>query len=410
MLASLFAGISGLSANATAMTVIGDNIANVNTTAFKSNRSEFANILSTSLGGESAMSKVGRGVDLWSVNAQWTQGSLENTASNTDLAINGKGFFIVQEDSGTNYYTRAGNFTFDKDGYLVNPDGLRLQGYQFDTNGSLGAITDIYVPGERVSPPSATTEFSFDMNLNSGAQAGDTYTTSQTVYDSLGNAIPLTLTFTKQAAAGTWTATGTIPSTAGSAVAFNGGANLALTFDANGVMTTPAADVTVGLTLINGASPLAMTWDIVDANGTILGDVTGYASASATTFQSQNGYPSGSLRSVDVDENGIVTATYSNGEMMPLFQVALADFPSYEGLSKMGRNLYAESVASGQALPGIAGTGRLGSFAPSCLEMSNVDLAAEFVKMITTQRAFQANSRVITASDEILQELINIKR
>jgi flagellar hook protein FlgE len=128
MIASLYAGITGLSANATAMTVIGDNIANVNTTAFKSNRSQFANILSTSLGGESATSGVGRGVEFWGVNAQWTQGSLENSDSPTDLAINGKGFFMVQDASGSNYYTRAGNFTFDKDGYLVNPDGLQLQG------------------------------------------------------------------------------------------------------------------------------------------------------------------------------------------------------------------------------------------------------------------------------------------
>lgn len=410
MIASLYAGISGLSANATAMTVIGDNIANVNTTAFKSNQSQFANILSTSLGGESAMSKVGRGVELWSVNAQWTQGSLENTASNTDLGINGKGFFIVQEDNGTNYYTRAGNFTFDKEGYLINPDGLRLQGYQLDTNGNLGVITDIYIPGERVSPPAATTEFTFDVNLNAATQAGDTYTTSQTVYDSLGNAIPLTLTFTRQAAAGSWTATGSIPSTAGSAVTFNGGASLALTFDANGVLTAPAADVAVGLTLTNGASPLTVSWNLIDANGNSYGDITGYSSDSATTFQYQDGYPAGSLRSVDIDEDGIVTATYSNGEMTPLYQVALADFPSYEGLSKMGRNLYAESMASGQILPGIAGTGRLGNFAPSCLEMSNVDLSEQFVEMITTQRAFQANSRVITSSDEILQELINIKR
>jgi flagellar hook protein FlgE len=138
--------------------------------------------------------------------------------------------------------------------------------------------------------------------------------------------------------------------------------------------------------------------------------VTGFATDSGTTFQYQNGYPAGMLRSISVDEQGVVTATYSNGEMTPVFQVALADFPSYEGLSKMGSNLYAQSMSSGQALPGTAGTGRLGNIAPGSLEMSNVDLAEEFVKMITTQRAFQANSRVITTSDEILQELINIKR
>jgi flagellar hook protein FlgE len=183
-----------------------------------------------------------------------------------------------------------------------------------------------------------------------------------------------------------------------------------IVFDANGNMTSPAADVAVNLALTNGATPLATTWTMLDATGVSLGDITGYASESGTTFQYQDGYPAGSLRSISVDETGVVTATYSNGEMTPMFQAALVDFPSYDGLAKMGRNLYAESIASGQALPGVAGTGRLGSVAPSSLEMSNVDLAEEFVKMITTQRAFQANSRVITSSDEILQELINIKR
>jgi len=410
MIASLYAGISGLSAQATAMTVIGDNIANVNTTAFKSNTSHFANILSSSLGGESATSGVGRGVEFWGASAQWTQGSLENSANSTDLAINGKGFFMVEDTTGSRFYTRAGAFSFDKEGYLVNPDGLKLQGYQLDRSGNVGSITDIYIPGERISPPSATTEFNFDINLSSTAVAGDTYTTSQTVYDSLGNAVPMTLTFTRQAAARTWAVTGSIPTTAGTGVTFGGAASTNIVFDATGAMITPAADVAVALALNNGATtPLSLTWDFYNA-GVSHGDVTGFSSTSGTTFQYQDGYPAGSLRSIGVDEEGGVTATYSNGEMTPLFQVSLVDFPSYDGLTKMGRNLYAESLGSGQALPGVVGNGRLGSIAPSSLEMSNVDLAQEFVKMITTQRAFQANSRVITSSDEILQELINIKR
>jgi flagellar hook protein FlgE len=412
MIASLYAGISGLSANATAMTVIGDNIANVNTTAFKGNRSHFANILSSSLGGESATGNVGRGVEFWGTNAQWTQGSLENSSNPTDLAINGKGFFMVQDPGGANYYTRAGSFTFDKYGYLVNPDGMKLQGYQIDAAGNVGAITPVYIPGERISAPSATTEFNFDINLDSGSVLNDTYTTAQTVYDSLGNAVPVTFTFTKTAVAGQWTVAASIPSTAGSAVAMTSGgaAFTTITFDASGAMVLPAADVNVALTLTNGAtSPAAMRWDLYDGT-TSRGDVTGYATDSGTTFQYQDGYPAGTLRSITVDDMGVVTATYSNGEMTPVFQVALADFPSYDGLSKMGNNLYAESMSSGQALPSTAGTGRLGNISPQSLEMSNVDLAEEFVKMITTQRAFQANSRVITTSDEILQELINIKR
>ena len=411
MIASLYAGISGLSANATAMTVIGDNIANVNTTAFKSNRAHFANILSTSLGGEAATANVGRGVEFWGATAQWTQGSLENSSSPTDLAINGKGFFMVQDPNGLRYYTRAGNFVFDKQGYLVNPDGYRLQGYQLDTDGNIGSITSIYIPGERVAPPRATGNFNFDINLSSTAVAGDSYTTAQTFYDSLGNAIPVTFTFTRQAADRTWSVSASIPATAGSGVTIDGGASLTIVFDENGAMTSPAADVPLTLTLTNGAaSPQVVTWDLYNPTGGSFGDITGYASASGTTFQYQDGYPPGMLRGISIDESGIVTAAYSNGEMTPMFQLALVDFPSYDGLTKMGKNLYAESLDSGQALIGTAGTGRLGSVAPSSLEMSNVDLAEEFVKMITTQRAFQANSRVITSSDEILQELINIKR
>jgi len=421
MIASLYAGISGLNANATAMTVIGDNIANVGTTAFKSNRSHFANILSSSLGGDSATGNVGRGVEFWGTNAQWTQGSLENSSNATDLAINGKGFFMVQDAGGANYYTRAGSFTFDKEGYLVNPDGMRLQGYQIDASGNIGAITSVYIPGERTSAPSPTTELNFDINLNAAAIVGDTYATAQTVYDSLGNAVPVTFTFEKTGP-GAWTVLGSIPGTGGTGVTIGGyptglgtppaTAGMPITFDASGKMLTPTADVTIVVPGTNGGNALSLTWDLYDAAATPVshGDMTGFAADSGTTFQYQNGFPAGTLRSISVDEQGVVMATYSNGEMTPMFQVALTDFPSYDGLNKMGSNLYAASLASGQALPGIAGTGRLGNISPQSLEMSNVDLAEEFVKMITTQRAFQANSRVITTSDEILQELINIKR
>ena len=151
-------------------------------------------------------------------------------------------------------------------------------------------------------------------------------------------------------------------------------------------------------------------WDLFDTAGATNGDLTQYAADSTTNFNTQDGYTAGSLRGVSVDENGFVTGAYSNGELTPLYQVVLTDFPSYFGLSKMGNNLYAESRASGQAMPGVPLSGSLGSISPSAIEMSNVDLAQEFVKMITTQRAFQANSRVITTSDEILQELISLKR
>jgi len=409
MIGSLFAGISGLNANSTAMTVIGDNIANVNTTAFKSNRASFANVLSQSLGGGGG-SDIGRGVDFWGTTPVWSQGSLENTASPMDMAINGRGFFEVTDDSGSSFYTRAGEFTFNNEGQLVNPDGLVLQGYAVqsvapDGTLTLGSIADIQIPTESTTPPSATTEFSVDVNLNSGALVGDGYSTTITVYDSLGNDIPLAVDFVKTGNnAWTWQATSPLAS------AITPAGPTAITFDAATGELNNGTDPTIAMTLSNGATMPTLTWDLYDAGGVTNGDITQYASPSTTSFQTQDGYPAGMLRSVSVDEAGVVTGAYSNGQLVPLFQVALVDFPSYYGLNKMGNNLYSASLESGDAMPGIPGTGRLGSISPSSIEMSNVDLAQEFVKMITTQRAFQANSRVITTSDEILNELINIKR
>ena len=253
---------------------------------------------------------------------------------------------------------------------------------------------------------------SIDVNVDSAAAIGDTYNTSITVYDTLGNSIPLTLTFEKIVGGGTgreWQVTGSVPASV-NGTGTVGITNNILTFDNLGNLNN-SADPSVTINgLASGAADITINWDIFDAGGVTNGDITQYAAPSTTTFQTQDGYPAGSLRSIAIDEAGVVTGSYSNGQLTPLFQVALVDFPSLHGLTKLGHNLYAESLNSGQPLPGTPGSGTLGSISPSALEMSNVDLAQEFVKMITTQRAFQANSRVITTSDEVLTELINIKR
>ncbi|MBW2518148.1 MAG: flagellar hook protein FlgE [Deltaproteobacteria bacterium] len=415
MIGSLFAGISGLNVNSKALTVIGDNIANVNTTAFKSNRSSFANILSQSLAGTGA-SEIGRGVEFWGITPMWSQGSVENTANPTDMAINGAGFFVLRDNANSEFYTRAGDFTFDRDGYLINPDGLFVQGYEVTTVAAdgtmtLGNITDINVPGQSTTPPHASSTFTIDVNLDAGADVLDTYSSTVIVYDSLGNGIPVTLTFEKQAV-NSWDVSVSVPAGTVTDPATDVVIDVAnYTFDGADGSLLNNADPQITLSdLISGADDLVLVWDLVDAAGVTHGDLTQYASPSTTTFQTQDGYPSGVLRGVSVDEFGVVTGSYSNGQLTPLYQVLLADFPNYYGLSKMGKNLYAESRDSGQPLDGVPQSGRLGSISPSAIEMSNVDLAQEFVKMITTQRAFQANSRVITASDEILAELINIKR
>jgi len=373
MIGSLSAGISGLNANAKAMTVIGDNIANVNTTAFKANRSSFANLLSQSLIGASS-GDIGRGVEFWGTSAVWSQGNVESTASPTDMAVNGKGFFILQDNSGLNFFSRAGEFAFDRNGDLVNPDGLYVQGYEVtavaaDGTLSLGNISAINIPGESTDPPNPTTEFTVDVNLDARAVQNDTYSTSMSVYDSLGNAIPLTITFTKQAAANTWIATASVPAT----VAAPGDVsitNSTLTFTATGGLTGGGSDPVITVNnLLTGASALSISWDIFDASAPTVsnGDITQYASASTTTFQTQNGYSSGALRGVDVDEEGVVTGIYSNGQLTPLFRIALADFPNYYGLQKLGQNLYQESRASGQALPGVPQEGTLGAINPQTI-------------------------------------------
>lgn len=410
MIKSLYSGVSGLKANTDAMAVIGDNIANVNTTGFKGSDSSFANVLNQSMGGGSG-NQIGSGVTMTGVRPDWTQGTMETTGNATDLAISGSGFFIVSDENGASYYTRSGEFNFDKDGNLVNPDGLFVQGY--DSSGAFGPIT---ILEENTSQPQETSGFTVGLNLDAEAvPLVDSYSNTLTVYDSLGNDIPLTIEFTKTATANEWDWSATVP-TALVGVGFEEVGIGTLLFNPDGTLPDDT-DPLISIPLTNGAtSPLNFYWDIYDDSsdhltaGATKGDVTGYASASSTTSQSQNGYAAGILQGTSVDETGNLIGTYSNGQIETLYQIALADFSDYSGLTKMGGNLYAESLASGQPLVNTAGSGKLGTIAPSSLEMSNVDLATEFTKMITTQRAFQANSKVITTSDEILTELMSIKR
>jgi flagellar hook protein FlgE len=412
MIGSLYSGISGLQANTSAMSVIGDNIANVDTTGFKVSRVSFSNVFNSSLG-QSRM-QIGRGVTMTGTNANWNSGTLETTTNVTDLAINGQGMFIVRDPAdGGQYYTRAGQFEFDRDSYLVTQDGMRVQGYSIDTAGNMGPMGEIMLPAG-MSVPQATTDITMGVNLDAGAAVADTFDTTMTVYDSLGNPVELTFNFERTATGWDYyvsssTGTVTVPIDAPPP-------DYSLAFDAGGALD-PAACVpasptnpTIGVTGLAPANDLSITWTVLDAAGATDGSITGYAATSVKTAQTQNGYPSGMLQGISVDEDGIFTGLYSNGTMLSFAQVALADFASYSGLAKQGSNLYTSSLASGQPVISAPNTAGVGAIAPSSLEMSNVDLAKEFVELITTQRAFQANSKVITTSDEVLSELINIKR
>jgi flagellar hook protein FlgE len=424
MIGSLYSGISGLKANTSAMSVIGDNIANVHTTGFKSSSVSFSNVFSASLG-QSDM-QVGRGVTMSGIAANWNSGTMETTSTVTDLAINGQGMFIVNDSAGTaQYYSRAGQFEFDNEGYLVNQDGFYVQGYPIDTSGNVGALSNISLPAG-MSVPSATTELTMGLNLDASAADTTTYDTTVTVYDSLGNPVDLTFNFERNdppTGAGDIEWEYYVASSGSATITPATGSRNIISFTSTGALDlTNSTAVTVSATgdgyghaiAISNLAPAAnmsVVWRFADTTGAATdGSVTSYSGNSAKNSQTQNGYPTGMLQGVSVDEEGIFTGLYSNGTMLSFAQVALADFASYSGLLKQGSNLYTSSLASGQAVILAPNQGGVGSIAPSSLEMSNVDLADEFVKLITTQRAFQANSKVITTSDEVLSDLINIKR
>jgi flagellar hook protein FlgE len=412
MLGSLFSGITGITAAGYSMSVIGNNIANSSTVGFKAGYTSFADILNQGLGGAGGGGlQVGRGVALTSVGTVFGQGSFENTTNGTDLAIEGNGFFIVADNTGT-YYSRAGQFIMDKDGYLVNPSGYKLQGYAVDSAGSIvTTLADINV-GQISSAPKQTSEFRISANLDGSATTGATYASTITIYDSLGAAVPLTITFTKIGSANAWNYTATIPNAMGTATATG-----SIEFDTGGNLSTvdsasPFTDKSVFLDLPgSGGADFTVSWDIWDSDASApTTELTGYASPSDTTFIYQDGYGPGSIQAVSVDQDGYLIGLFTNGQTRTMGQVLLADFISPWGLNKMGKSLFAESSESGQPTIGVPGTGGRGRLASNSLEMSNVEMASEFVKMITTQRAYQANARVITTSDELLSELMRIKR
>ncbi len=477
---ALFSGISGLSSLGNAMQIIGDNIANVNTVGFKGSAFNFQDLLSQSISTMSGTAQVGRGTGLGSVSAAFDQGSFESSGSATDLAIGGDGFFVVAEDGSDNrFYTRAGNFRFDKSGNMVNPEGHILQGWELDEKGEdIGSVTDIRLESF-TSPPEETQLIQAIVNLdadgtNNSAGTDDAlarawdgtaspplgdnayeYQTTIQVYDSLGSTQDITVYFDKADTASAWEfvvtcnpaadnrsifggtdqakgmlSRGVLSFNSGSGVITDidlhrftgtagGGDGVSLDQAANWSQQTEAADLTDGYFSVApefiAGSPMNIGLDFgTKHDGTAwVNDALStsqFARSSNTVFQASDGYGAGDLQGVNVGTDGIITGTYSNGQLVPLYRVALAKFQNTQGLFKAGGNLFRETRASGSAITNKPGTNGLGGIAPNSLEQSNVDLANEFVKMITTQRGFQANSKIITVTDQMLQELINLKR
>jgi flagellar hook protein FlgE len=485
---SLFSGVSGLSVLGNAMTVIGDNIANVNTVGFKSSRVTFQDILSQTVATQSGSAQVGRGTAMGDVTQAFGQGSFESTESPTDLAIGGDGFFIVRHptDTQNEFYTRAGGFRFDKDGNFVNAAGYVVRGWALDRNPitgeveDIGSITDIKLENF-TSPPEATDSVTIITNLDSagdnnsagatsalsqvwnGDQAaitniGDTayeYQTTVKVYDSLGSTHDVTIYFDKSETDQQYEFIVTSNPAEDKRAIFGAttdsgqgilGRGL-LNFTSDGVLANMSferftgavdgnvatagnwipQDVTTDLTnqhftfeadFLGGPTPMPVELNFGTANtdATLGGWVPDalstsyYSSASTTVFQSSTGYGAGDLQNIDVDTDGVITGQYSNGQVTPLFRVTLAKFQNVQGLFKEGGNLYRETRNSGEAITGQPGTNGLGSIASNSLEQSNVDISNEFVKMITTQRGFQANSKIVTTVDQMLSDTINMKR
>jgi flagellar hook protein FlgE len=409
---SLYSGISGLNTNGNAMSVIGNNIANTNTIGFKSSRAVFSDLLSGSVNGSGGASQVGRGTGLSTVDNIFGQGTFESTESNTDLAIEGEGLFVLREPSGNaSYYSRAGAFRFDGDGYLVNPEGYRVQGKAFDANGNLSAgdPSDILVNINSALPARMTAAMTLSTNLDANAPVIATpfdvtdpttynYASSTTIFDSLGNTHILSTYFTKTAD-NQWD--WNVVDENNNLVADSGTApNSALTFDTSGQQTGG------GTATVSGLNWGAAT-SVQDVDFTF--ETTQYANDSQVLSQDQDGYGPGSLMKISIGNDGTVTANYSNGERLKVSRIVLAKFANFGGLVKEGQNMFSATDAAGPPRVGMPGP-ELGSLFTNALEQSTVDLAAEFVKMITTQRGFQANSRVITTTDEMLGELINLKR
>jgi flagellar hook protein FlgE len=416
---SFSAGLSGLNANATYLSVIGNNLANINTVGFKASTVTFQDLVSQTVGGTSTNPmQVGLGVTTGSISPVFSQGAIENSREGTNVAIQGNGFFVVRGDAG-NSYTRVGNFTFNSEGKLVTPDGQFVQGYTTidPTTGdvvSSGSTTDITVPPGVLRPPVATTQIGTETNLDSGAAIGATHTAAVQIYDSLGEPHVATILYTKTAV-NSWSYEATVPATEATGTAGTAagtvriGAVGAVTFNGTGQLTAPAADVVLAgpTTWINGATANAITWDLYEGTSASL---TSYAADSTNSSIDQNGSAAGTVDNISITSDGTIMGTFGAGRTVALAQIALANFNNPKGLVKLGSSRFGESQSSGIANLGAAGAGGRGTLIGSALEGSNVDIAQEFTSMILAQRGYQANSKTITTSDELLVDTLALKR
>jgi len=455
----MYAGVSGLQVHQVKMDIIGNNIANVNTVGFKGSKVTFQEVFSQTIKGAGAPQEgrggtnpqqVGLGVGLSAINVQHTKGSTQITSNPTDIMIDGNGFFVVStDDTGNNkFYTRAGNFSLDKLGYLVNPSGLKV----LDNDGK-----PVRINKSDTIEATATSKLEFKANLNFNYDSAEDfqadnsiYTTTADVYDSVGNKSVVSVKFGQKFTTPAGTATDLVRSYRQVSIDAPNSAAAVGTLDAEGLHTDataryaefdsngnftryvslaagdfaagPPITINVGVAgppsvgagtavtetlTINkpGAAPVSIALDADTFKG-----ITHYSQTTDMKATPVDGNSAGALDSFAISSSGEVFGTYTNGERGTLATLGLADFDNPPGLMKIGGNLFTDTPNSGIPKFGVPGTGSFGQLAPGALEMSNVDLSQEFTDMITTQRGFQANSRVITTTDEMLQELVNLKR
>ncbi len=437
LFSTLSTASSGLSMAGTKLAVIGDNIANINTVGFKGARAQFADLVARDSMGLSGPTQIGTGGATDTVSTLFGQGSITESANALDLAISGNGFFMLKEtDAQQSLYTRDGQFYMDEKGFIVAAGGQRLQGFNAEDNQLSTIVTDLKVDRSALkqqmtetleltatlsteadfsTTPILSGSFTLDGNNDSidDLAAASDFATSITIYDSLGGPHSVTICFERQSSSDWgWTAVvdgGEVGETDGLAFEISSGS---MTFDGDGILTdfTQVNTSTSSPWNFIGAEDQDVEFEFgIDGAGVANdGNVRALSGPSAVTGVIQDGYGSGDLIQMTVDESGNITGTYTNGEDILLGQVALSEFPSYQGLKRVGRNLYQSTQLAGDPAVGTPGTGTRGSLISFALEQANVDLEDQFVDMIQSQRTYQANARVITTTDSTLQELVQL--
>jgi flagellar hook protein FlgE len=416
----MFSGVTGIRSHQVRMDVIGNNIANVNTTGFKGSRVTFQDVFSQTLSSGSAQSapqQIGLGVGIASTDLYQGAGSFQLTGRELDLAIEGNGMFVLKGGDGLNVYTRVGNFDWDAEGFLVNPGtGARVQGWTANDYGEFASLDSVGLGAIQlkrggVGLAQPTGSASLSGNLDAGAAAATEVRTTMTAYDSLGQPHSVAVVFTKGTEPNTWDWKVEGDESIGLGADGTGGGEGTLTFGSNGLLAE--ASYTGEITIIppNASDAAEDSGEqTITLNFKEIKQAFAGRDGSNVLVQKADGYPMGTLESVTVDASGLVYGVFSNGFRRPMAQVAVANFSNTAGLLKLGTSTFGESPASGSPVVGAPGNGGRGRLVPGNLEMSNVDLSTEFTNMIMTQRGFQASTRVISAADEMLQDLVNLRR